>query len=111
MNKWISVKKRLPALDRVVMVCYRCGYDGSPVYAWGARLDEGEGWLWGIQSCGYSGGIRLGKDAGWNSVEADEDYQVTHWRTLPRPPYSVKGQSSGTLRLPVPVSTPQGSGK
>lgn len=105
MSKWISIKKRLPPLDRVVMVCYRSGYDGGPVYGWGARLDEGEGWLWGVQT-GYSNGIRLGQDATWNSIEADDDYKVTHWQTLPAPPFRLKGKPNGTLRIVSHVGEP-----
>lgn len=97
MGKWISVKKRLPPLDRVVLVCYRV-YNGEPAYAFGGRVDDGEGWLWGIHH-GY-GGIRLGRDAAWNDVDADDDYQVTHWQTLPRAPFRPKGMAVGTLRIP-----------
>lgn len=99
MSKWISIRKRLPPIDRVVLVCFRSGYDGSPVYAFGARRDDVDGWLWGIQT-GYSSGIRLGKDAGWNGIEADDDYKVTHWQRLPSAPFrSPAKDPAGTLRL------------
>ncbi len=99
MTKWISIKKRRPPLERIVLVCYRSGYDGGPMYAFGARVDGGEGWLWAIQQ-GHNGGIRLGKDANWNGVEADDDYQVTHWQSLPPAPFRHPAKSpTGTLRL------------
>ena len=99
MSKWTSIKKRLPPLDRVVMVCYR-NHRGAPVYAWGARLDDVDGWLWGIQTCGYCGGVTLGQDAGWNSIEADDDYEVTHWQPLPKAPFRSPDKApAGTLRL------------
>jgi hypothetical protein len=84
MARWISVRTRKPPLNSLVMVCYASSYNAAPVYAWGARMDEGDCWLWGIHR-GY-GGIRLDKDAGWNGVEADDDIQVTHWMELPKPP-------------------------
>ncbi len=87
--KWISVTKRRPKLDRVVLVCFRSGYDGGPMYAFGARVDDGDGWLWGIQHSS-GGGVRLDRDAGWNGVEADDDYQVTHWQPLPSAPFKIK---------------------
>jgi len=90
MAEWISVKKKLPPLDRTVMVCLRSGYDGSPVYRWGARVDDYDGWLWG---CGGQFGVTPGDDPCQNNIEADDDYQVTHWRSLPAAPYRRKPKS------------------
>lgn len=83
MAKWISVKTRLPPLDAVVLIAYPSGYDGSPVYSWGARIDDSEGWCWGA---GGRFGVRPDKDPGWNDIEVDDDYPVTHWQPLPKPP-------------------------
>ena len=85
MSDWISVKDKLPPFEKVVMVCYPSGFDGKPVYAFGARLDDSEGWLWGTQS-GYCSGVCPGEDAGRNSIEADDDYPVQFWRALDEPP-------------------------
>lgn len=84
MSEWISVKDRLPEIDALVMVCFP-NYQGRPQYCWGARIDDAEGWLWGVAS-GLGGHIDPGRDIAWNSVEADDDYPVQFWRTLPDPP-------------------------
>lgn len=81
-TNWISVKDRLPDLDQIVIVKYPSVYDRSPLYAWGARVDDGDGWLWGIKSGG--GPIHPDKDPSWNDIEAGDDYQVTDWQPLPR---------------------------
>lgn len=81
---WISVKKRLPKIDRTVIVCWPSGYDGTPTYAWGARLDTGDGWLWGI---GGHYGVRPNLDTSYNNIEADDDYQITHWMPAPKGPF------------------------
>lgn len=83
MTEWTPVENGLPELEQIVLVSYRSGYDGFPLIAFGARLDDGEGWLWGLSR---SDGVRVDKDAGWNDAEADDDYQVTHWMPLPAPP-------------------------
>jgi hypothetical protein len=85
MSEWISVKKRLPKFEKTVMVCWPSGYDGSPLYAFGARIDDSEGWLWGIKS-GYCGWVEPGMDASFNDIEADNDCPVQFWRPLPRKP-------------------------
>jgi hypothetical protein len=91
MTEWISVKDRLPKFDQVVMVCYPSGYNGEPLYAFGARVDDSDGWLWGVQS-GYSGGIYAKEEAGDNSIEADDDYPVQFWCPLPEPPALSNGE-------------------
>jgi hypothetical protein len=89
---WISVKDRKPRLDQMVLVAYASGHDGSPIYAWGARINEGDGWLWGTKT-GYGSAIHPEKDFGWNDIEADDDYKVTHWMPLPKPPFRAKKKS------------------
>lgn len=85
MTQWISAENELPELNRVVLVRYPSGYDGAHIYAWGARLNDADGWLWGIG--GRYGGIRLDNGTGdFNDIEADDDYPVTHWMHLPKPP-------------------------
>jgi hypothetical protein len=81
---WRPVESELPKMDEVVLVSYNSGFNGQPVIAFGARVDSGEGWLWGVKQ-GYGAGVHLDKDAGWNDVEADDDYQVTHWQPLTAP--------------------------
>jgi hypothetical protein len=80
---WQSVVEALPPLDEIVHVCFRSGNDGHPVLAFGARMDDGDGWLWGVGP-GYNG-IRPDKDALWNGIEADDEYDVTHWAALMLP--------------------------
>lgn len=83
-HMWRPVESELPKMDEVVLVSYNSGFNGQPVLAFGARVDSGEGWLWGVKQ-GYGAGVHLDKDAGWNDVEADDDYQVTHWQPLTAP--------------------------
>lgn len=91
MTEWTDCKDRLPAINQVVIVCYPSGYDGSPLYAWGARCDGCEdehgndAWCWGIGAPTF--GISPGMDAGHNGIEVDDDYDVTHWMPLPEPPH------------------------
>ena len=87
---WIPVSERLPELEQVVIVHYPNGYDGSPVYAWGARCDDSEGWLWGVGS-GRSG-IHPKENADFNDIEVDDDYKVTHWMLLPPAPPAGEGK-------------------
>jgi hypothetical protein len=82
---WVDAKSELPPIDTIVIVRYPSGYDGAHMFAWGARVDDGEHWFWGIQT-GYSSGIRIDKDTSWNDIECDDDYGVTHWMPLPKPP-------------------------
>jgi hypothetical protein len=86
MSEWISVKDRLPDLEQVVLVCFPSDYNEKPQYAWGARLDDTEGWVWGIKN-GY-GSLDPAADAAWNDIECDDDYRVSHWQPLPAPPHS-----------------------
>lgn len=87
---WRSVDTELPPFNTVVIVRYASGYDGGDVFAWGARLEDCDGWLWGLK-VGYGASIRPSEDASWNGVDADDDYQVTHWMPLPAAPASVGG--------------------
>jgi Protein of unknown function (DUF551) len=92
MSDWISVKENLPDIDCLVQVCF-LNYQNSPQYAWGARLDDGDGWLWGIAS-GLGGRIDPCRTALWNNVEADDDYPVQFWRPLDEPPTFQTPQES-----------------
>ena len=83
-GEWVAVGERLPEIEQTVLVCFPSGYDGKPVYAWGARVDDSDGWLWGISSS-FSG-IRPDYSTGNNDISADDDYQVSHWMPLPSPP-------------------------
>lgn len=78
MSEWIDVKDKLPPLDEVVLVHYP-SHDNFPVYNWGARVDDGEGWCWGVKG-GYGASLRIDKDCSWNDIEVDDDYPVTHTR-------------------------------
>lgn len=89
MSAWISVKNRLPPLDKTVMVRWASGFDGSDIFGWGARLDDSEGWLWGV---GARWGVQPKQTAQWNDIEADDDYQITHWMPLPRSPVRAKAK-------------------
>ncbi len=71
---WISVKEKLPEVDQIVLVCRTNGFDGSPIYDWGARLDEADGWLWGV---GGTYGLHATENASYNNIEADDDYTIT----------------------------------
>ncbi len=82
MSEWIRVEDRLPEIEVVVMVRYVSEFDKSDIYAFGARCDDVDGWLWGVARTD----INITKDAGWNDVEADDDYPVTHWMPLPDAP-------------------------
>jgi Protein of unknown function (DUF551) len=82
MSEWIPVEDDLPELETLVLVCLP-NYAGAPRYAWGARIDDGEGWLWGLSS---SGTIDPERDIRWNDVEADDDYQVQFWKPIDKPP-------------------------
>ena len=81
---WVSVEERLPEIDVVVLTCRESGFDGRPIYAFGARVDEGDGWLWGISD--QRNGCDPAQDAHGNDVEVDDDYKVTHWMPLPAAP-------------------------
>lgn len=65
---WTKVSDRLPACDTPILGVVN-GYIG--VYE---RFDTGDGWLWAVQTCPW--------DFFGNQFEADEDYEVTHWRYL-----------------------------
>lgn len=84
MTEWIDVKIERPLLDETVLVRLSGG-NGSHTYAFGARVDDGDGRLWGLQAFGH--GIDPLKDARLgNGIEADDEYLVTHWQPLPTPP-------------------------
>lgn len=75
---WVSVLDRLPPKGRIVLV----SFDGP--YGFGARIDTGDGWLWGVVQQGDR--IDPDKSADWNNVEVDDDYQPTHWAECPPKP-------------------------
>lgn len=84
MSGWISVKDKLPDLDQIVIIRFPSGYDGSHIYAWGGRTDDGDGWCWGRVDA-YGGMISLKGEI----IDIDDDYPVTHWQPLPEPPLTV----------------------
>lgn len=81
---WISVNDRLPAFHVPVWLC-----EEGRMFI-GARCDESDGWLWG--HCYDSQYLDNGV---WRSdcIEADDDYQPTHWMALPSPPPSQKADA------------------
>lgn len=79
MDKWISVKDDKPPENEPVWISTE---NGMFIGAW---TYDGEYWLWG--NCYHS--------QYWNSIEhqwesyeiqVDDDYQPTHWMSLPNPP-------------------------
>jgi hypothetical protein len=78
---WIRVSQRLPDVDQTVIIS--CPFDDGAIYYWAARLEDGDGWLWGV---GGKFGLRVGETPAWNDIEADDDYAPTHWRPLFDPP-------------------------
>ena len=88
MSDWISVKDKMPELEQVVMVCWPSGFDGRPLYSFGARLDDSEGWVWGVSSMNH---IDPSRDASWN-IEADDDYPIQFWKPLDMPPPLEKAE-------------------
>lgn len=104
---WISVKRKLPRLGQIVIVCFPSGYDGCPIYAWGTRhYEPGEGWLWAIKTRG--GDIRIGETAEWNDIEPDDDYSVTHWQPIPRPPFRASKKKAKAPAQTAPYQGDQG---
>ena len=89
MSEWIDVKDRLPDFDVTVLVCFPSSYDGKPVYAWGARVDDLQGWAWGV---GGRFGVRADKDAVYNEIEVSDEYPVAYWMPLPPPPKSTSNK-------------------
>jgi len=88
-TKWISVKKRLPKLDQIVVVCFPSKNNGEPIYAWGARLSDTDvTWVWGV---GARYGLHVTRDVIFNDIEADHNYEVSHWKPVDRPPFTTKG--------------------
>lgn len=103
-GKWVSVKNRLPRMNRVVLVCYASGFDGKPIFNWGARIDGGDGWLWGVK-VGVSGDICPDESVDWNLIDADDDYAVTHWQPLPRAPHFYRAKlATKPSRGPEPIT-------
>ena len=80
MSKWISIKERLPDLDQLVIITWLSDYDRSPIYAWGGRTDDGDGWRWGVADSYRS------INSKGEPIEIDDNYPVTHWMPLPAPP-------------------------
>ena len=87
---WISVNDRLPDMDDLVFVRMPSGKGGHS-FAPGARVDGGYDdkgefyWLWAIGRWP----VNPDKSAGWNDIEADDDYEVTHWRPMFSAPVPV----------------------
>ncbi len=84
---WISVDKRLPPFIKgadytKTVICF---VDGKLMLGQRHYIN-GEGWLW---ACGVSYGWG---DLNHAEVEADDDYNVTHWMPLPSNPKTVATQ-------------------
>ena len=77
---WRSVDAELPELDLVCVLYDELNdqaFIGSRVY-----VEDAEGWLW---SNSYGSIWWNGKKWDADTLEADDDYQVTHWQPLPVP--------------------------
>lgn len=74
-DRWISVKDRLPEYDKTVLVVNEDGYMHTAVRIKGsiAKIDE-----WQIKF-----GVYFIDNDVW---EEDEQGKITHWRFLPKPP-------------------------
>jgi hypothetical protein len=79
--KWFSVKDSLPDFieDKDITKNVLCIVAGKVVLGQRHYI-HGEGWLW---ACGA--GYVFG-DLATVEIEADDDYNVTHWMPLPEPP-------------------------
>jgi hypothetical protein len=75
--RWISVSKQLPKESENVLAVFVSGYDGKGYVAIGSRFYD-DGWLWAQAS---SGGELASAD-----TEIDDQYTVTHWMHIPKPP-------------------------
>jgi uncharacterized protein DUF551 len=75
-SDWIPVSKRLPPMNTPVIV-----YHGPDVkfMGIGGRIEGEDGWLWAV---GERGDI-IDNDA---DLAAEDDYHITHWMPLPKPP-------------------------
>lgn len=47
---WRDATLELPPIEQVVLTRRASAYDGADIYAFGARVDSGEGWLWGAST-------------------------------------------------------------
>jgi Protein of unknown function (DUF551) len=73
--EWISVDDRLPDLNVLVM-----GWTRAGELAVFSRDDGGgEGWLWARQMSSWN-------LTDPNGIEAEDDFEVTHWMPLPEGP-------------------------
>ena len=99
---WIDAAKERPPIDQIVIVSYKSGHDGKPTYAWGARLEGDEGWCWGVSSGVI--GLRPDHDACWNDIQTDDEYEVTHWMPLPKPPLRRRKRKAATADLSAVVT-------
>lgn len=84
---WVKVNNEdnstLPPLEKIVWIIYTSGYDGGPVIQLGGRGDFGsEGWLWGVLD---SPEFARGWEPKLYGIEADDDYNVTHWAEIEWP--------------------------
>lgn len=84
---WIKVNKQdsstLPPLDKIVWIVYTSDYDNGPIIQLGGRGDFGEeGWLWGRCDSDY---FARNWEPKLYGIEADDDYNVTHWAEIEWP--------------------------
>jgi len=77
MSNWIPVEERLPEIGRAVWL-----YDGELIWVGCRDMVDSKHWLFG-----RSYGHYWRDENGWAcDNEIDDQYQPTHWKTLPNPP-------------------------
>jgi hypothetical protein len=80
MENWISVNDKLPELD-VPVWCH----DAETKRTWVGGITDADDnqWAWG----NAYGSMWQQKDGTWSAdLEWDDEYNVTHWQSLPLPP-------------------------
>jgi len=82
--EWINVNDNLPKEDETVWMC-----NAEKQYVWlgcltyhGHPSDEDSGWLWAVTN----GTVWVENGEIVSECELDDDYDVTHWMSLPKLP-------------------------